>query len=225
MKNNRKIIIAIISTVLVILLAACENSSNETTANLEKESTNRDSTQHGTDDSSNKVDEDTDENKLENTQEDTDETWTNDQDQEDVSENPSTNLNVGDSVESSNNDSELTESNKEEYLKKLNKMEESDRYSDAGTTMIELEEEEAKRYNKWDEELNEIYGMLEKQLSTEQMDELREEQRKWVIQRDELAKESSLKYKGGTTESLEYIATQASLTRERCYELVAKYMN
>ncbi|TQR17482.1 lysozyme inhibitor LprI family protein [Psychrobacillus soli] len=117
-----------------------------------------------------------------------------------------------------------TESKKEEYLKKLNEMEEADRNTEAGTTMVELKEQEAERYRKWDVELNEIYGVLKEQLSTEQMDKLREEQRNWLIRRDEIAKEASLKYKGGSMESLEYVATLASLTRERCYELVAKYM-
>ncbi|MEH7440091.1 lysozyme inhibitor LprI family protein [Neobacillus drentensis] len=72
--------------------------------------------------------------------------------------------------------------------------------------------------------MNEIYGVLKEQLDTKQMEKLKEEQRKWIKHRDEAAKEASLKYKGGTTEALEYVATQATLTRERCYELVAKYM-
>lgn len=117
-----------------------------------------------------------------------------------------------------------TESKKEKYLKKLNEMEEADRNLESGTTMVELEEQEVERYKKWDTELNEIYGLLKEQLSTEQMDKLREEQRNWIKHRDEAAREASLKYKGGSMEALEYVATQASLTRERCYELVAKYM-
>ncbi|MFJ7970715.1 lysozyme inhibitor LprI family protein [Psychrobacillus sp. NPDC096389] len=122
-------------------------------------------------------------------------------------------------------DSEVKkESKKEEYLKKLNDMEEADRNLVAGTTMVELEEQEVERYKKWDVELNEIYGVLKEQLSKEQMDKLKEEQRNWIKHRDKAAKEASLKYEGGSMESLEYVATQASLTRERCYELVAKYM-
>ena len=56
------------------------------------------------------------------------------------------------------------------------------------------------------------------------MEKLKEEQRDWITYRDETAKASSLKYEGGSTEALEYVATQAILTRERCYVLVAKYM-
>ena len=90
--------------------------------------------------------------------------------------------------------------------------------------MVEMEEQEVERYQNWDKMLNEIYGVLQAQLPSDEMDQLREEQRNWVKHRDEAAKEASLKYEGDTTESLEYVATQASLTRERCYELVAKYM-
>jgi uncharacterized protein YecT (DUF1311 family) len=122
------------------------------------------------------------------------------------------------------NSSEGAESKKDEYLKRLNEMEGADRYAEVKTTTAEMIGQEVERYKKWDEALNEIYGILKEQLSTEQMDKLREEQRNWIKQRDEMAKESSLKYKGGSMESLEYVATQASLTRERCYELVAKYI-
>ncbi|MBB4825056.1 uncharacterized protein YecT (DUF1311 family) [Sporosarcina luteola] len=121
-------------------------------------------------------------------------------------------------------DQESAELTQEQYLKKLNEMEEADRNGEVGTTTVELENQETERYEKWDVELNRIYGLLKEQLSSEQMDQLREEQRAWMEQRDEKAKKSSLAYQGGSMESLEYVATQASLTRERCYELVAKYM-
>lgn len=142
----------------------------------------------------------------------------------DSSNNNSTQNRDDNSSEGADTTELSTESKREEYLKKLNEMEEADRNLEAGTTMVELEEQEVERYKKWDVELNEIYGVLKEQLSTEQMDKLREEQRNWVKNRDEVAKEASLKYQGGSMESLEYVATQASLTRERCYELVAKYM-
>ena len=112
----------------------------------------------------------------------------------------------------------------EQYLKKLNEMEEADRNEAAGTTTVELENQETDRFEKWDDELNRIYGLLQEQLSSEQMERLRREQQEWVQRRDEKAKKSSLEYQGGSMEALEYVAVQASLTKERCYELVAKYM-
>ena len=59
-----------------------------------------------------------------------------------------------------------------------------------------MERQEAERYKNWDKELNEIYGVLKEQLSIEQMDKLRVEQRNWVEHRNEVAKESSLRYEG-----------------------------
>src|SRR5690606_4862979 len=97
--------------------------------------------------------------------------------------------------------------------------------AEAKTTTAKMVKQEEERYRTWDDELNKIYGLLEEQLENDQMNQLREEQRKWIQQRDEAAKDSSLKYKGGSMEQLEYVATLASLTRERCYLLVAKYMN
>ena len=114
---------------------------------------------------------------------------------------------------------------KEEYLKILNTQEEADKNKVVtDTTTIALIAEEQERYETWDKLLNEIYGVLKTQLPENEMIKLRDEQREWIIKRDETAKEASLQYKGGTMENLEYVATQATLTRERCYELVAKYM-
>lgn len=116
---------------------------------------------------------------------------------------------------------------KEEYLQKLNDIQnemEELRETSQATTTFEMEEEEADRYKIWDEELNNIYGILKDQLNPEQMNLLRAEQRNWIKKRDELAKEASQKYKGGSMESLEYVATQAKLTKERCFELVEGYM-
>ncbi|KGR74335.1 lysozyme inhibitor LprI family protein [Ureibacillus manganicus] len=119
---------------------------------------------------------------------------------------------------------EVAASLKDNYLKKLNEMEEADRNLEPASTIAGLEEQEAERYNKWDSVLNEVYSVLIEQLDKEQMDQLREDQRNWIIYRDETAKESSLKYSGGSYEALEYVATQATLTKERSYLLVAKYM-
>ena len=114
---------------------------------------------------------------------------------------------------------------KDEYLKILNTQEEADKNKEVtDTTTIGLIAEETERYETWDKLLNEIYGVLKTQLTESEMKKLQEEQREWIVYRDATAKESSLKYEGGTMEKLEYVATQATLTRERCYELVAKYM-
>ncbi|WP_337017958.1 lysozyme inhibitor LprI family protein [Oceanobacillus massiliensis] len=211
MNNKRKIFTLILAAILVFL-AACNNPSDETNAN--KQSQNNSSSENTGEDST----------QTDTTEDSSDGTDMDEQNDQDSSDSKSSNSSDGESAESGNSESETTESKKEEYLKILNEMEESDRNAEAETTTSGMVEQEEERYKNWDEALNEIYGVLKEQLDAEQMDNLREEQRNWVEHRDEAAKEASLKYEGGSTESLEYIATQASLTKERCYELVANYM-
>ena len=204
MRSKQKFILAVLAFVLIIV-TACENASDQSGVEANDPLQDIDSNQTGsiTEDSSDHVNE----NEI--------------NDQEETSSQ--TDENPIDEEEMVNNGSE-TIPDKAEYLEKLNQMEEADRDVEAGSTIAELEEQEDARYHKWDDELNQIYQVLTEQLSDTDMDDLREEQREWIAFRDESAKEASLKYQGGTTEALEYTATQASLTRERCYLLVAQYL-
>lgn len=210
--KNKKYFLFIVLTVATIVLGACVDSDHSLA--------NTDLTQIEKDRASNEDESDSDKNR---------------EDSADLSDDAEENDEADDADHTYTNseNEQVTESNgveskdvltKGEYLEKLNEMEEVDRYAEAGTTIADLEEQETERYEKWDQELNTIYGLLTEQLSTEDMDDLREDQRDWIDYRDETAKESSLEYEGGSTEALEYVATQVTLTRERCYLLVAQYM-
>ncbi|TRM12008.1 DUF1311 domain-containing protein [Lentibacillus cibarius] len=182
MKNDCKFLIAILTVVLVIL-AACGDSSDESSAALDGPSH---ANQNTNADSSN-VD-----------------------------------SKANDSIDNTN-----TGNLKEEYLKKLNdakKEMKASRKEVEGKTTYAMKKIEGDRYDVWDGLLNEIYGVLKKQLSAEEMDQLRKEQRKWLDDRDDTAKEASLKYKGGTMEQLEYVMVRNNLTKERCFELVEDYL-
>ncbi|MGN7477327.1 lysozyme inhibitor LprI family protein [Solibacillus silvestris] len=116
---------------------------------------------------------------------------------------------------------------KETYLMKLAAVEkEVQAMEDPAklVTQAEMTEAQGNIYAKWDEILNEIYGELKKQLSGNDMNKLRDEQRQWIQDRDEQAKEAAKKFEGGSMETLEYVSTQAKLTEERAYELVKTYM-
>ncbi|WP_262176666.1 lysozyme inhibitor LprI family protein [Saccharococcus sp. Marseille-Q5394] len=141
-------------------------------------------------------------------------------------------------ISNSNDNESLTEtekdiattpkSMKEVYQQKLaNRSKEVDKirktYSNDSSTLA-LKKVEGERYDLWDELLNEVYGVLKEQLSKEEMNQLRDEQRNWITYRDDTAKEASLKYQGGTQEHLEYVVVLADLTEERCYELVEDFM-
>ena len=112
-------------------------------------------------------------------------------------------------------------------MKKLNDIKkglaEFDKALETGT-QVKMTQAKGEIFKRWDTALNEIYVALENQLSTSKFEILREEQRKWLTYRDEVAKENSLKFEGGTMASLEYVSTQARVTEERCYELVEGYM-
>lgn len=116
---------------------------------------------------------------------------------------------------------------KAEYITKLNSIEESlkklDYLYENGIT-TEMKEGEVKRYDAWDQALNEIYGVLKKQLSTSEMNTLREKQREWITYRDRKAEEAWNESGQGTLSGIATITSKATSTRERCYQLVEQYM-
>ncbi len=114
---------------------------------------------------------------------------------------------------------------KKEFQIKLKEIEtDLTQSSEAAVTQLDMIEAQNEAFTRWDQALNEIYGILESQLSQSDMIRLREEQRGWIKYRDEEAKTRSKVFEGGTMEALEYISTQAQLTKERCYVLVEEYM-
>lgn len=188
-------------TVGMLLMAACGNTSDEAGA---IQSTNGNSSNEVTTEKENNndsVETDIQENNEPNEKEDT-----STSESTEVKEEASTSL-------------------KEKYLQQLNNTKkEAEELEPTDSSTYALKKVENDRWELWDELLNEIYGVLGEQLSAEEMNQLREEQRNWVKNRDDSALEASLKFKGGTQEHLEYVAVLANLTEERCYELVSDYM-
>jgi uncharacterized protein YecT (DUF1311 family) len=210
LESNKRFLAVLLIVALSGVLAACGNSSEESSSEPSTSSSAQ-------------------EEDIKTTEQEPEGSQGMEEEKSDGSSNTTQSQDKDNSAEASNDvdavdKNESPESSKDEYLKKLNKMEEADRNAEAKTTTAEMVEQEEDRYRTWDDELNKIYGLLQEQLENDQMDQLREEQRKWVQQRDETAKKSSLKYKGGSMEQLEYVAALATLTKERCYLLVAKYM-
>jgi len=54
-----------------------------------------------------------------------------------------------------------------------------------------MRDHENERYKQWDVVLNEIYGVLKNQLSTNDMKSLQNEEIEWIKKRDAKAKEDS----------------------------------
>jgi len=183
----------------LLLLAACNNSATESSTSANNESENNSISKNANE-----------ENASTESAEEANTNNTNTTERE---------------KDSSANDDKVSQ--KEEYLTKLNaKKKEMDelRKNPEDDSTYALKKVEGERYKAWDDLLNEIYGVLQKQLSSEEMEQLKQEQREWIENRDSKAKEASLKYEGGTMEQLEYVAVLADLTEERCFALVEGYM-
>lgn len=150
-----------------------------------------------------------------------------------VSEKP--NVEPKSSKEDSENNNKDEESNKKvvqsrknEYLQKLRLVKENlrdlDYLYENGVT-AEMVEAEGTRFGRWDNMLNEIYGVLKDQLSSSDMEQLKKKQYKWVEYRDKTAEDISLEEGGGgSMTGIIYNSQLADLTEERCYELVNNYM-
>ena len=117
-------------------------------------------------------------------------------------------------------------SKKKVYIEKLNDIENglSDLDSLYAGNTIEMKAAAEEEWTRWDKALNEIYKELKNDLPEDKFKELEKEEVQWIKDRDKKAKQSSLELKGGTAEQLAYTSSLAESTKERCYELVNKYM-
>ena len=114
----------------------------------------------------------------------------------------------------------------ESFQKKLEEVErivEEMRDSEASSNTDSMKRIADYEYRLWDAELNRIYQAIMDLISEKEAEPLREEERQWIRERDQLAKQTAGKFKGGTMESLEYTASLAAATKERAYELLETY--
>ncbi|GKV70595.1 hypothetical protein NCCP2716_30930 [Sporosarcina sp. NCCP-2716] len=111
------------------------------------------------------------------------------------------------------------------YMKKLAAVEaglsDLDHLYTEGLTELMIQGEQ-ERYKRWDDMLNEIYGVLKKQLSPSEMEALRQKQRNWIVYRDNQA--DAARKAGTAAAERNYHGTLAYETEQRCYELVRGYM-
>lgn len=219
MKHNRSFLTGML-TIIFVILAACGNySSEESTFTKESQSQNS-SIQKTNEDTLNK-DATMNVSKSHNTKPETTDTGNNKDTTEKVY------ISIDEPEKEDDFPTINTTSMKEAYLKKLKdakyEMDEI-RNNPSIDRTITMKNAEGEIFDILDGLLNEIYGVLKEQLPTEEMDQLRIEQRKWITYRDQTAKEASQKYKGGTMEHLEYTIVFNNLTEERCLELVEEYM-
>jgi len=123
-------------------------------------------------------------------------------------------------------DAKVEESKKQIYLDKLEAIKVGLKDLDelyAGST-IEMQYAAGQEYERWDAILNEIYGVLKTQLSKTEMSKLEKEEVQWIKDKEAEADKVSKEWEGGTGQNGAIMSSLASTTKDRCYELVNKYM-
>ncbi|MGM0751702.1 MAG: lysozyme inhibitor LprI family protein [Bacillota bacterium] len=208
-----KIIIGAL-TFLVVFMSACSHSNEEDASNLEP-----DTIPASTDDSSQSNDSSTEN------------TVTSDNDRKSQSEESSMEDSSAkvDSSQEEGGTPKTKVPGRKDYLNKLDNIQKEldampdKKDSDKGVTNA-MKNYYGVSYEKYDGALNEIYALLEKELSPEVMKELKAEQLRWIEQKEEKAEKERLKYEGGTFENVAWYISLYESTKDRCYELVNEYM-
>lgn len=118
-------------------------------------------------------------------------------------------------------------SQKHYYLSKLNELEIKEynyMINENPQTTLEIMECTNNMYNMWDDLLNDIWGVLKEQLSSNEMKELTFLEKQWIKDKESDAEEAMNQYEGGTEGQIEYYSSLLNSTKERCYYLVENYM-
>lgn len=92
--------------------------------------------------------------------------------------------------------------------------------SEAETT-AEMVEYSGAMYELSDKCLNYIWNLIRYNVEEEKYNEILAEQREWISEKEAKAKEASAEYEGGSFAAVSYNDTLATLTIERCEELIA----
>jgi uncharacterized protein YecT (DUF1311 family) len=209
MKKSKMFIVTALLTLLFVFMSACsdspeEDSSNQTESDTITASTDGSSTESTVESDNNKENQ-SDESAMDDS---------NSQEESSQEEDPTPETKVA---------------GKTEYLNKLDNIQKEldvmpdKKDSDKGVTNA-MKNYYGVSYEKYDDALNEIYSLLKKELSPEDMKELKAEQVKWIEQKEAKAEKERLKYEGGTFENVAWYISLYESTKDRCYELVNEYM-
>lgn len=91
------------------------------------------------------------------------------------------------------------------------------------TAQTDMNETAKELFQTWDDALNIIWKLLEANLSDEDMETLRVEEREWIALKDAEVKAAGLEYEGGSMQPMTEALKAAEMTKERVYELAEKY--
>lgn len=97
------------------------------------------------------------------------------------------------------------------------------REEDKDATAYTLKNTAESELKLWESEMGNIYSALLERLSEEQAAELAAEQQEWLKNREARAAEQNSKNNSANLESVGYITSLVTITRDRTYELVGRY--
>lgn len=112
------------------------------------------------------------------------------------------------------------------YQETLARQEEIDNEIQTNTLLdqVTLNQLAYEEYDNWDVLLNMIWGYLGETLDEDNMTALREEQQKWIREKEASMKEAGAEFEGGTMQPMIEYSTGASITRTRVEELIQRYI-
>ena len=91
---------------------------------------------------------------------------------------------------------------------------------DPNLTQADLNEKSQQMYEIWDLTLNEIWGILKRNLSQNDMEALTKEQLDWIARKEQSMKDAGAEFEGGSMYGMAVCQRGAEITKERVYELL-----
>lgn len=92
--------------------------------------------------------------------------------------------------------------------------------TDNSLTQTDLNSKSQEIYELWDSALNQLWDVLQKSKTSQEMENLLSGQRQWIQEKEAAAKDAGAPYEGGTLQSMAVSQKAAELTRKRVYELL-----
>ncbi len=106
------------------------------------------------------------------------------------------------------------------YAEEKNPEAENKLYNEA-VTQLEMNLAAEELFELWDNALNNVWVLLEENLSEEDMTALREEEREWIEYKEAKTEEAGAEHEGGSMQSMVKAQKTAKLTKARVYDLAA----
>ena len=86
-------------------------------------------------------------------------------------------------------------------------------------TQMEMDEKSQELFELWDGALNYLWGELKNVLPEKEFEELRDEQRTWIAQKEEAVETAGKEFEGGSLYTMVVNTEAATITEKRVYEL------